>query len=118
MGLPFSEDACLTSDDPITIKMWKINNSPEGRSAAVEATKNGEAAMAKVDPLLQVALKSDYGSHNMGTATAGSLVGRPMLSLGYKNSGTKALPSHRVAKTAARGVGRALSGRLRARIGS
>ena len=100
-GLPFSEDACLTSDDPITIKMWEIINSPEGRSAAVESTKNGDAAMAGIDPLLQAALGSDYGPHNMGTATAGSLVGRLMLSLGYKKSGTKAMPSHCVAKTAA-----------------
>lgn len=100
-GLPFSEEACLSMDDPITIKMWEIINSPEGQKAAVEAVQGGEPGMLAIDPMLQVALGSDYGPHNMGTATAGSLVGRLMLSLGYKKAGTKKLPAHCVAKTAA-----------------
>lgn len=100
-GLPFSEEACLSMDDPITIKMWEVINSPEGRKAAVEAVQAGEPGMLGVDQMLQVALGSDYGAHNMGTATAGSLVGRLMLSLGYKKTGSKKLPAHCVAKTAA-----------------
>lgn len=100
-GLPFSEEACLSMDDPITIKMWDIINSPEGRKAAVESVQAGEPAMLGIDPLLSAALGSDYGAHNMGTATAGSLVGRLMLSLGYKKTGSKKLPAHCVAKTAA-----------------
>jgi hypothetical protein len=56
--------------------------------------------MSGIDPMLQVALGSDYGAHNMGTATAGSLVGQLMQSLGYK-AGQKAMPPHCIAKTAA-----------------
>jgi hypothetical protein len=101
IGLPYSEDACLTMDDPITIKIHEVINSPEGRAAAIAATKDGLPAMAGIDPMLQVALGVDYGAHNMGTATAGGLVGELMTSLGYKKAGSKALPPHCVAKTAA-----------------
>jgi hypothetical protein len=100
-GLPFSEDACLTMDDPITIRMHEVINSPEGRAAAIAATKDGLPAMAGIDPMLQVSLGADYGLHNMGTATAGGLVGELMTSLGYRKAGQKALPPHCVAKTAA-----------------
>jgi len=99
-GLPFSEDTCLTMDDPITIKMHEIINSPEGRTAAVEATKAGLPAMAGIDPLLQAALSSDYGPHNMGTHTAGALVADLMRSLGYKKLAQKPLPAHCKARSA------------------
>ena len=99
-GLPFSEEACLTSDDPITIRMHEVIHSKEGREAALKATKEGLPAMVGIDPLLQVALGVDYGPHNMGTQTAGDLVGKMMRSLGYKNGGKKKLPDHCVAKTA------------------
>ena len=36
-GLPFSDSACLTNDDPITIKMYEIIFSKEGREAALAA---------------------------------------------------------------------------------
>jgi hypothetical protein len=100
-GLPFSEEGCLTMDDPITIKMHDVIYSKEGREAAVAATKIGLPAMAGIDPLLQVALASDYGPHNMGTQTAGGIVGELMRSLGYRKAGEKPLPSNCVAKTAA-----------------
>ena len=100
-GLPFSDDAALTLDDPLTLRMYEVINSKDGRDAAVEATKAGLPAMAGVDPLLQAALGVDYGPHNMGTATAGSLVGQLMQSLGYQKAGQKPLPEHCVAKTAA-----------------
>lgn len=100
-GLPFSDDACLTMDDPITVKMHEIINSPEGRAAAVKAVKDGLPAMAGIDPMLQIALAGDYGAHNMGTATAGGLVGELMQSLGYRKDKQKALPEGCVAKTAA-----------------
>ena len=100
-GLPFSDSACLTNDDPITIKMYEIIFSKEGREAALAATADGLPAMAGVDPMLQTALGVDYGAHNMGTATAGGLVADLMLSLGYKKAGSKPLPAHCVAKTAA-----------------
>ncbi|WP_372782898.1 hypothetical protein [Phenylobacterium sp.] len=100
-GLPFSEAAALTLDDPISVRMHEVINSPEGRAAAIEATKAGLPAMAGIDPLLQVALGVDYGSHNQGTNTAGWLVGQLMQTLGYRKDGEKPLPAHCVAKTAA-----------------
>lgn len=100
-GLPYSDDAALKGDDPITLTMIKVVYSPEGREAAITATNAGEAAMAGVDPLLQAALGVDYGSHNFGTNRAGEIVGSLMRSLGYKKGPDKDLPSHCVAKTAA-----------------
>ena len=100
-GLPFSEDGCLTFDDPIYLKMLDLIESKEGREAAVAAVKVGLPAMAAIDPMLQVLLGSDYGAHNMGTATAGSIVGEVMRSLGYKKTGSAPLPDNCVAKTAA-----------------
>lgn len=100
-GLPYSDDAALKGDDPITLAMIKVVYSPEGREAAVAATKAGEAAMAGVDPFLQAALGVDYGPHNLGTNRAGEIVGALMRSLGYKKGPDKALPPHCVAKTAA-----------------
>lgn len=100
-GLPFSEDRCLSANDPIYLKMHELIESPEGRAAAVAAVKVGLPAMAGVDPLLQVLLGSDYGPHNMGTQTAGSMVGEVMRSLGYKKTGEASLPRNCVAKTAA-----------------
>lgn len=100
-GLPYSEDAALKGDDPITLLMIRVVYSPEGREAAIAATKAGEAAMARVDPLLQVAFGVDYGPHNMGTVRAGEIVGALMRSLGYKKGPIKDLPPHCVAKTAA-----------------
>lgn len=100
-GLPYSDDAALKGDDPITLTMIKVVYSPEGREAAITATKAGEAAMAGIDPLLQAALGVDYGPHNFGTNRAGEIVGALMRSLGYKKGPDKDLPSHCVAKTAA-----------------
>ncbi|MEQ1492405.1 MAG: hypothetical protein ABL932_17820, partial [Terricaulis sp.] len=99
-GLPYSDDAALKNDDPITIKMTEIIFSPEGRQAALAATAAGEAAMAGIDPLLQQALGVDYGAHNMGTNTAGSIVAVLMRQLGFEAAGKKALPAGCVAKTA------------------
>lgn len=99
-GLPFSDDAALKMDDPISLKMIEIIFSPEGRQAALDATNKGEPAMLGIDPLLKAALGVDYGSHNMGTATAGAIVGALMRQLGFTNAGQKPLPDYCVAKTA------------------
>lgn len=99
-GLPYSDDTSLNWEDPITLKMYDIIHSKEGQEAALAATAAGEAAMAGVDPLLQAALGVDYGPHNQGTNTAGSIVAHLMRSLGYVNGGKKALPAHCRAKTA------------------
>ncbi len=100
-GLPYSDTACLTMDDPITIKMYEIIHSKEGQEAAIDATRRGRPAIEDIDPMLQAALGVDYGPHNMGTQTAGGLVGELMYSLGYKKKGQKTLPAHCVARTAA-----------------
>jgi hypothetical protein len=91
---------CLTLDDPITLKMEEIILSPEGRQAAIAATAAGLPAMAGIDPILSTALGDDYGKHNFATATAGDFVAKLMRSLGYKEAGSRKLPSHCVAKTA------------------
>lgn len=100
-GLPYSEDRCLTNDDPIAIKMYEVIHSAEGRTASLAAVKAGLPAMAGIDPLLQIALGVDYGPHNMATVTAGSLVGDLMTEMGYKKGKQAKLPAHCVAKTAA-----------------
>ena len=41
VGLPYSEDAALKEDDPITRKMIKIIYSPEGRAAALKGQSEG-----------------------------------------------------------------------------
>ena len=99
-GLPFSEDACLRDDDPITLKMHEVIFSKEGREAALSSTKQGRPALEGVDPLLCASLGSDYGPHNMGTQTAGSILGQLMRSLGYKKAGQKPLAPHCVARSA------------------
>jgi len=101
VGLPYSEGGMPASDDPLVLRMREVIFSPEGRSAALEATRAGLPAMAGVDPLLQAELGVDYGSHNWGTVIAGSIVGELMQSLGYRNVKQMALPAHCVAKTAA-----------------
>lgn len=101
IGLPFSDDACLTLDDPITLKMWEIINSPSGKAACLDATKSGLPAIAGVDPMLNEALGVDYRSGNMATVTAGSLVGEFMRSQEYSHGGQRALPVGCVAKSGA-----------------
>lgn len=100
-GLPFSDSAALRDDDPIFLKMESVVNSPEGRAAAVTATKAGLPALAGVDPLIQEALGVDYGPHNHGTVNAGWLVGQVMQTLGYRKAGRGNMPDGSVAKTAA-----------------
>jgi hypothetical protein len=90
----------LTLDDPITLKMKQIIHSPEGQAAAVAAANAGLPAMAGIDPMLSAALGTDYGKHNLATATAGDFVANLMRSFGFKESGRRSLPSHCVARTA------------------
>ena len=49
-GLPYSEDKCLTNDDPITVKMHQLINSKEGQLSAITATKAGLPAMRGLTP--------------------------------------------------------------------
>lgn len=98
-GLPFSESACLTNDDPLTLQMHGIVHSKDGREAAIAAAKAGLPALAGVDPMMQAALGVDYGAHNFATNTAGTLVGELMSSLGYRKGLPKPLPPHCVARS-------------------
>ncbi|WP_340646343.1 hypothetical protein [Phenylobacterium sp.] len=100
-GLPFSEGAMLSSDDPAYVKMYDIVHSPEGRAAAIAAVKSGLPGLAGVEPMIHEVLGIDYGPHNWGTVIAGSLVGEIMHSAGYRKTGSKPMPPGSVAKTAA-----------------
>lgn len=101
LGLPYSDSAALTMDDPVTIKMWEIINSDIGKAACIKATADGLPAIAGVDSLLNDALGIDYRGENMATVTAGSLVGELMRSLGYVLGNQRPLPSGSIAKTGA-----------------
>jgi hypothetical protein len=100
VGLPYSESACLTLDDPITLKIGDMVTSEEGTKALIAATEAGLPTIAGIDRTLSQTLGVDHGGHNMSTATAGSLVAERMRQLGYRNSGRKGkLPAGSVAKT-------------------
>lgn len=101
LGLPYSDPAALKNDDPVTIKIHEIVNSPAGRAACIKATEQGLPAIAGVDAMLNAALGVDYRGENMATHTAGSIVGELMRSQGYVHAGQKALPPGCVAKTGA-----------------
>ncbi len=101
VGLPFSEDAALTGDDPITLRMIEVIYSKAGRAEALKWHADGWPALAGIDPLLQEALGSDYGPRNRGTIKAGEITGALMRSLGYKKGPERDLPDNCVAKTAA-----------------
>jgi len=99
-GLPFSDTACPTNDDPLTIAIYDVVFSVRGRAAAVDAVGKGLPPLAGVDPLLLNALAGDYGPHNMTTAVAGSMIAKLMRSLGYKEAGGNSpLPAGCVART-------------------
>jgi hypothetical protein len=99
-GLPYSEAKCPTNDDPLTIAIYDVVFSKEGRAAAVKAVENGLPPLAGIDPLLLEKLGVDYGAHNKTTATAGGLIAELMRSLGYKETGKSApLRVGSVAKT-------------------
>lgn len=90
----------LTRDHPIIQRMEEVVRSPEGRSAAKEATREGQPAMAGADPLLVRELGSDYGSFDT-TSWAGTLVAEVMDEEGFRQTRKKSMPAGSVAKTAA-----------------
>lgn len=101
IGLPYSEDAALKGDDPITLRIIEIVYSKAGREAALKWHNDGWPAMAGIDPLLQADLKQDYGIHNRGTIKAGEITGALMRSLGFSKGPEEQLPKHCIAQTAA-----------------
>ena len=101
LGLPYSDPKCLKLDDPITIKMYELVFSPEGKKAGLDATSAGLPALAGIDPILTRELGVDYGAHNMSTMTAGAFVAEMMRTFGFEKTGKSGkLPTGCRAKTA------------------
>ncbi|HEY1605227.1 MAG TPA: hypothetical protein VGF77_06480 [Allosphingosinicella sp.] len=94
------EGGGLRREHPIIQRMEEVIRSEDGRAAAKKEADNGLPAMAGIDPLLVVALGSDYGHHDT-TSWAGTLTAEIMAEAGYVQTGKKALPETCVAKTAA-----------------
>ena len=86
--------------DPVYLKMEEIIWGKEGRKAALTATENGLPALCGVEPLLKNELGSRYSPHDMGTVSAGAIMGQLMRHLGYAAAGEAKCPEGGVAKTA------------------
>lgn len=91
----------LKMDDPLTLRMFDIINSAEGRAACIKANEEGWPAIAGIDPMLRATLGAQYSGENRATVTAGVLVGELMRMLGYQHAGDRSLPEGSVAKTGA-----------------
>lgn len=100
LGLPLSSGG-MSLDDPLYREMQEIVWSARARQAALNAVKNGEPALAGVDPILQEVMGSRYGRTGQGTMNAGSLVAEVMRHAGYDKDGEGPLPATCIAKTAA-----------------
>jgi hypothetical protein len=90
-GLPLSSGG-LRQSDPVYLKIEEIIWSPQGREAAVEATKNGLPALAGVEPLIVAELGDQYSPHNQGTLNAGYVQAELMRHLGYVENGRGEMP--------------------------
>ena len=99
LGLPYAEPGLLNEADPMREVMVEIVNSPEARSACVEATLDGLPAIAGLDPMFHDTLGSAYRKSDEAIATAQLLVGELMQALGYVEAGRKELPSRYVARS-------------------
>ena len=98
LGLPYAEPGQLAEEDPLRITIRNIVASPEARSACIEATLDGLPAIAGVDSMLHEALGPTYRQSDEAIATASTLVAELMISIGYVEAGSKALPSRYVAR--------------------
>lgn len=99
-GLPLSTGG-MRITDPVYIRIGEIVWSEEGRQAAIRATKEGLPALAGIEPLIVADLGNRYHPHDLGTASAGSIVGELMRHLGYVKGKEANMPKGSVAKTAA-----------------
>jgi hypothetical protein len=79
-GLPLSSGG-MRITDPTYIRMREIIWS--NRADAIKATENGLPALAGVEQLIVRDLGNRYHPHDLGTASAGSLIGELMRHLGY-----------------------------------
>jgi len=101
IGVP---QACqgLRLDPPFGKKMQEAIFSAQGKVAAMEAARRGDAPMAAIDPLLQQGLGKQYGATYEATVQAGCLVGSLMRQNQWETNGERQrLPVSCVAKTAA-----------------
>ncbi len=98
LGLPYAEPGELNAADPMREVMVEIVNSPEARSAVIEATLDGLPAIAGLDPMFHDALGSAYRKSDEAIATAQLLVAELMTALGYVEAARKDLPSRYVAR--------------------
>ncbi len=84
------DSSAITNDDPMTLAMEAIVNSPAGRAACLNATLAGLPALAEVEPMIVEACGELYGQKHMATQQAGAVVGRKQIPM----------PPASVAKTA------------------
>jgi hypothetical protein len=90
-GLPLSAGG-MRITDPTYIRMREIIWS--NREAAIKATENGLAALAGIEPFIVDDLGNRYHPHDLGTATAGSIIAELMRHLGYvKDKEVKICPT-------------------------
>ena len=99
LGLPYAEPEPLADDDALMARMREIMARPQARAAAIEATLDGQPAMAGVDMLLHENLGEDYRRNEAAAPTAQRLVAELMTGLGYVEAGSKALPARCVARS-------------------
>jgi hypothetical protein len=100
-GLALSSGG-LSLDDPVFLRIVEVAWSRQGQEAAVDATKAGMPALCGVDRLLSAELGDRYGKHDLGTASAGSVVAEVMRHLGYREAGQGSCPVDCTAKTGMR----------------
>lgn len=90
----------LPREHPTIRTIEEIVRSDAGRTGGMQASDNGQPALAGVDHLLSAALGSKYGDHDTAS-WAGTLVAEVMTEAGFVTIGRKAMPAGSVAKTAA-----------------
>jgi hypothetical protein len=66
----------------------------------VEATETELPALSGVEPLIVEDLGNRYQPHDLGTVSAGSIVGEVMRHMGYEKTPDGKMPEGSVAKTA------------------
>lgn len=98
---PIFDSSAITADDPVTLAMEEIIDSKDGRAACLQATEDGQPALAGVEHMIVREVGTLYGQKYMATQWAGYIVGTLMKSLDYEQIGQKAMPAGSVAKTAA-----------------
>ena len=79
-----------TRDHPVIRRIEEIIKSSDERAAAKQATDNGRAPLADLDPMIRKALGDEYGPLET-TSWAGTFVAEVMRGLGYRRAGERRL---------------------------